>query len=122
VRSACFVTPRSWGRGAGTLAPGNGKANFDAFFRRLGSQYERLLDDGVDVYKMFRCGMAHEYLIKGDATVAMLKGVEPAGVAVDSGHYYFVVERYFEHFQEAAVSLETELLSRDDPQLPAELT
>jgi hypothetical protein len=54
----------------GTLASGNGRTNFECFFRELGPEYERLLDDGVDAYRLFRCGMAHEYLIKGRATVS----------------------------------------------------
>ena len=66
--------------------------------------------------------MAHEYLIKGSATVAMLKGVEPAGIAVSpDGHQYFCVERYFEAFYRAAQRLHADLLQEPDPELPDEL-
>lgn len=107
----------------GTLASGNGRENFEAFFRQLGPKYGRLLHDGVDVYGLFRCGMAHEYLIKGTATVSMLKGAEPSGIAVaPDGHYYFTVERYFEDFQAAALRLQAELIARPSPGLPAELS
>jgi hypothetical protein len=107
----------------GTLAPGNGRKNFEGFFRQLGPYYRGLLDDGVDVYELFRCGMAHEYLIKGTATVSMLKGVEPSGIAVaPDGHYYFTVERYFEDFQAAALKLRDELMAQSSPSLPAELS
>jgi hypothetical protein len=97
----------------GTLEAGAGKANFEAFFQELGQGYAELLVAGVDVYKIFRCGMAHEYLIKDPATVAMLKHpqmIEPAGVFIDpNGHHYFCVERYFEDFIAAARRLEADL-------------
>jgi hypothetical protein len=106
-----------------TLAPGNGRQNFECFFRELGPGYEQLLDDGFDVYELFRCGMAHEYLIKGRATVSMLKGVEPCGIAVTpKGHYYFTVERYFEDFRAAALQLRADLMAQPSPSLPAELS
>jgi hypothetical protein len=67
--------------------------------------------------------MAHEYLIKGSATVTMLKGVEPAGIAIGpDGHRYFCVERYFEAFDGAAQRLQRDLLDEPHPQLPAELS
>ena len=67
--------------------------------------------------------MAHEYLIKGSATVSMLKSVEPCGVAVGpNGHYYFTVERYFEDFQAAALKLQSDLIAEPAPSLPAELS
>jgi hypothetical protein len=106
----------------GTLARGNGRRNFDCFFRELGPDYQQLLDAGVDVYGLFRCGMAHEYVIKGRATVSMLKGVEPCGVAVaPDGHYHFCVERYFEAFELAAESLRDDLTS-ENRTLPPELS
>lgn len=106
----------------GTLAAGNGRENFECFFRELGPAYSRLLDEGVDVYSLFRCGMAHEYLVKGSATVSMLKGVEPAGVAIGpDGHRYFCVERYFEAFEAAAASLYQDLSEMPGASLPTEL-
>jgi hypothetical protein len=106
----------------GTLASGQAKKNFEAFFREMGAEYVALLNDGVDVYGQFRCGMAHEYLIKGRATVSMLKGVEPCGIAVaPDGHLHFVVERYFEAFKRAALELRTDLTAQPSPSLPAEL-
>jgi hypothetical protein len=44
-----------------TLAQRQGRANFNAFFSDLGQGYADLLASGVDVYKIFRCGMANEY-------------------------------------------------------------
>ncbi len=106
----------------GTLARGEGRAKFESFFAALGTAYEALQKGGLDVYSVFRCGMAHEYFVKGEATVAMLKGVEPAGIAqAPSGRYFFCVERYFEDFIAAARRLHAQLLSRARPVLPPEL-
>jgi hypothetical protein len=106
----------------GTLARGEGRANFEAFFAALGTAYEALQQGGLDVYSVFRCGMAHEYFVKGEATVAMLKGVEPAGIAqAPGGRYFFCVERYFEDFIAAARRLHAQLLSGPGPVLPPEL-
>jgi hypothetical protein len=67
--------------------------------------------------------MAHEYLIKGSATVSMLKGVEPAGIALGpDGRRYFCVERYFEAFEAAAQRLHGDLMSQPSPSLPPELS
>jgi hypothetical protein len=106
----------------GTLGRGQAKKNFDSFFASMGTPYAALLSK-VDIYGVFRCGMAHEYFVKGEATVAMLKGVEPAGIAQDTatGRYYFVVERYFEDFIAAARALRAHLLAQPQPSLPPEL-
>ena len=106
----------------GTLAQGQGRANFEAFFVELGPAYDALQKGGLDAYSVFRCGMAHEYFVKGQATVAMLKGVEPAGIAqAPSGRYFFCVERYFEDFIAAARRLHAQLLCGPRVALPAEL-
>jgi hypothetical protein len=106
----------------GTLARGEGRHNFESFFADLGPAYAELLRAGVDVYAVFRCGMAHEYFVKGEATVAMLKGVEPAGVAqAPNGRYYFCVERYFEDLLAAARDLRAQLLTNPGAALPAQL-
>ena len=106
----------------GTLARGQGKANFDAFFSALGQKYRNLVADGLDAYSALRCGMAHEYLIKGRATVTMLKGVEPSGVAVaQDGHLFFCVERYFDDFAAATRTLHAKLVADPRAALPLEL-
>jgi len=106
----------------GTLAAGQAKANFEAFFSALGAAYATLLAGGLDVYRVFRCGMAHEYFVKGEATVTMLRGVEPAGVAqAPSGRYYFCVEHYFEDFLTAAAQLQARLVVDANATLPPEI-
>ncbi len=116
------------------------KQNFNAFFREMGPKYADLLDvRGIDVYKIFRCGLAHEYFVKGTCTIAMLnytpgkievKGsidkskipylTDPSafipkpvdcGIGLaPNGCYYFVVEKYYEDFRKACENLLAELL------------
>jgi hypothetical protein len=107
----------------GTLAQREGRANFEAFFTSLGPVYAALLHGGLDAYKVFRCGMAHEYFVKGEATVTMLKGVEPAGIAKHpvSGRYFFCVERYFDDFIAAARRLHASMLADTQGSLPREI-
>jgi hypothetical protein len=106
----------------GTLAPNNGRQNFETFFKRLGPEYIAFIQRG-DAYSILRCGMAHEYLIKGRCQVAMLRNGESCGVATDQrGTYYFIVEHYFGDFEAACRALFDELMAMDDPALPAELT
>ena len=46
---------------------------FNAYLRYMGPEYIRLLDDKkLDIYNIFRCGLAHEYFIKRDCKIAML--------------------------------------------------
>jgi hypothetical protein len=37
---------------------------FNAFFRRLGTPYVKLIDKKPGIYNELRCGLAHEYLVK----------------------------------------------------------
>lgn len=105
-----------------TLAPREGRTNFDSFFKELGPGYQALLTDGLDAYNLLRCGMAHEYLIKGDApTIFMLKGDESRGVGQRSdGSLYLVVEKYFEDFAAACRKLYADRLAA--PELPPEIS
>lgn len=105
----------------GTLAPGNGRQNFETFFKWLGPDYESFLET-EDAYEMLRCGMAHEYLVKGVAQISMVKANGTPGVAVDKyDTYHFNVERYFEDFERACRELYDKLMRRGDPTLPPEL-
>src|SRR2546428_4452653 len=63
----------------GKKGQGTSKENFLAFFRRLGKCYEAFANV-EDVYDTFRCGLAHEYAVKKDCTVAMRRGQEQCGV------------------------------------------
>jgi hypothetical protein len=100
----------------GKKGRGTSKANFVAFFRELGPGYASFAKT-EDVYDTFRCGLAHEYAVKKDCTIAMLKGKEKCGVGkTTSDAYWFVVERYFEDLMAAAAVLYQDLLK--NPKLP----
>ncbi|HET7006241.1 MAG TPA: hypothetical protein VFK65_12145, partial [Candidatus Binatia bacterium] len=48
---------------------GSSRSNFRAFLPYLGSDYEDLARRGIDIYERIRCGLAHEYFIKGESTI-----------------------------------------------------
>ena len=83
----------------------NNKNAFNAFLRRLDSNYYGILiDNDVDFYRDIRCGLAHSYLIevKGNAGVTTdyggLHGIEYDQV---SKNYTFWIRTYFDEFKSA---------------------
>jgi hypothetical protein len=99
------------------FAHGEARKNFDAFFQTLGPAYQELATK-VNVYDVFRCGMAHEYLVKQACTVAMLNGeVEPPCGIVETSdrRYVFIVEKYFRDLMVAARALRAQLVPASSP-------
>jgi len=91
---------------------GQSRGSFNAFFPTLGPCYDALNRD-IDVYDVFRNGMAHEYFVKKNCVIAMLKGDEECGLGrFAQGGFYFVVEKYFEDFANACYGLHKEMLQR----------
>ena len=115
------------------------KDKFNAFLSYMGSEYEPLVfRKNLDVYNIFRCGLAHEYFIKRDCTIAILNSTpgrlsiygpeqsiksytgkrklsyvnKPAkcglGIA-NNGGYWFIVEKYYQDFRIACEKLYAEL-------------
>jgi len=86
------------------IREGQAKKNYNHGLKKLGGEYIRLLDGhGSDVYSRVRCGLVHEYFIKGLAKVWMS---EPAptdcGIEFGSdGSINFYVVQYFDDFQRA---------------------
>jgi len=102
----------------GSFKSGTAKSRFDAFFNSMGQGYKSL-NQQIDVYNVFRCGMAHEYFIKGNCIIAMLKDDETLGIGITPrGRYYFVVERYFEDFAAACHSLYECKMMEPNPLVP----
>lgn len=59
-----------------------------------------------NVYKIFRCGLAHEYYVKKNCTIAMRPTKQlGAGVGYVGNQYFFVVERYYVDFKAAFETL-----------------
>lgn len=83
----------------------NSRRNFDDFFGDMGSGYKQLLTQH-NIYKIFRCGLAHEYYVKKDCAIAM-RSAKPlnAGIGRDGKRFFFVVEQYYKDFQTAFESL-----------------
>ena len=95
------------------LVEGESRRNFDAFFVTLGPEY-RSFAKSLNVYKVFRCGMAHEYFVKHTCVIAMLRGRERCGLGrLNDECYYFDVEHYCDDFTGAAARLRDELKTRE---------
>lgn len=79
------------------------RQNFESFFDDLGPNYKAFRQSGVDVYNIFRCGLAHEYYVKHSCDIYMAKKKRfPIGIGRDpSGKYWFVVETYLRDFRKA---------------------
>jgi hypothetical protein len=95
-----------------------GRAAFDAFFRRLGSEYASMLDHGENPYDFFRSGMVHAYVPKKPGMVAMLdsKRIAHCGAFKDpNGDYHLVIERYFRDFVVASARLYKERVGSRHP-------
>lgn len=83
----------------------NSRKNFDDFFADLGTGYQQLLRQH-NIYKVFRCGLAHEYYVKGDCTIAMRTTRSlSAGLGHDGTNYFFVVSKYYADFKAAFATL-----------------
>jgi len=93
---------------------------FNAFFRLMGEDYKQLIDvKKVDVYGIFRCGMAHTYFAK-NCDIKMLNSNYPAGIVIKpDGKYLFIVEKYFEDFMNACSRLYNDMIAEQNPYLPS---
>jgi hypothetical protein len=87
------------------FSDGNARKNFDDFFGDLGAGYRQLLTQH-NVYRIFRCGLAHEYYVKKDCVIAIRSGQQlSAGIGHDGQQFFFVVERYYRDFKAAFQAL-----------------
>jgi len=98
----------------GKFARGQAKNNFETFFRYMGKSYANLIDEkNIDVYDIFRCGMAHEYFIKKEFSIGLLPiRKRRVGLGYENGKYFFVVEKYYEDFIKAVEKLEAVLFHK----------
>ena len=72
----------------------NNRKNFDDFFTTLGTDYKKFLASH-EVYKIFRCGLAHEYYVKKSCVIAMLGSPgDRMGIGYHNGQYFFNIEKY----------------------------
>lgn len=84
--------------------------NFRAFLPYLGSDYQALETKGVDLYDTVRCGLVHQYFIKGGATIWMNANA-PCGIfAGQIEPTYFIVNVYRDHLFSGAARYRNELI------------
>ena len=71
------------------LPPGK---QFKAFFCLMGEYYKQLIyEKEIDVYKIFRCGMANTYFA-GDCDIKMFNDDYPTGIILKpDGKYIFSI-------------------------------
>jgi hypothetical protein len=79
----------------GTKGVGSSERNFRAAFCELGPDY-RAFAQSVDVYDVYRNGMAHEYATKQWCRVVMFSPARKpvSGVGLKRGRLYFAVDAY----------------------------
>ena len=97
----------------GGFAQGRATSNFNTFFDFLGSKYKNFRSSH-NVYKIYRCGMAHEYFIKGNFTIYMRGGSPGVAIGPD-GRYLFFVENYFKDFKKACHKFYRQILKEINP-------
>ena len=83
----------------------NSQKNSDDFFGDLGAGYKQLWTQ-YNVYKIFRCGLAHEYYVKEDSIIT-IHSAKPlsAGIGRDGKQFFVVVEQYYKDFKIAFENL-----------------
>lgn len=89
---------------------GSSASNFRAFLPYLGSDYEELARRGVDIYERVRCGLAHEYFIKGESRIWPQASAPCGIISSPDGPTYFVASVYLDHLFSGARKLRDEIL------------
>ena len=93
---------------------GSSGSNFRAFLPYLGSEYEDLARRGVDIYERVRCGLAHEYFIKGESTIWPQASASCGIISSTNGPTYFIVSVYRDHLFSGARKLRDEILENQN--------
>jgi hypothetical protein len=87
------------------FSDGTSRKNFNDFFSDLGPAYKQFLAQR-NAYKIFRCGLAHEYYVKKDCVIAIRSRTQlSAGIGHNGTQYFFVIQKYFEDFRIAFEAL-----------------
>lgn len=96
---------------------GKSAANFEAFLPYLGEDYERFQQCGIKIYDLVRCGLVHNYFIKGHATIWMRADAPCGIVSSTNGPTYFFLNVYRHHFFRGATDYRDEILDGSDSTL-----
>ncbi len=104
----------------GGIATGNlgrkdaSASNFRAFLPYLGSDYVDLEHKHIDLYERVRCGLAHEYFMKGKSTI-WTQATAPCGIISSrDGPTYLIISVYRDHLFAGARKLRDEILESQD--------
>ena len=81
--------------------------NYKTFLERMG--YSRT--ESEKYYVDVRCGLAHQYFIKGENTVASWSTSVTKGIYEYQDVLYFFTQNYFKEFKDAYFRYKTELLA-----------
>jgi len=82
--------------------------NYITFLKRMG--YSEV--EAATYYKVVRCGLAHQYFIKGEHTISPFSiFTSPKGIHEQNGVVYFFTETYFDEFKVAYFSYKNDLLA-----------
>jgi hypothetical protein len=91
------------------------RKNYEAFLPFLGKDYVALHKQ-IDLYERVRCGLVHQYFVKGRAMIAV-KSIRrsASGIVYTSkfDHICIYLERYFEDFKNGVQRYHSILLSGD---------
>ncbi len=96
---------------------GKGAANFNAFLPYLGKGYQNFEKRGIKIYDLVRCGLVHNYFIKGDSTIWMRANAPCGFVSSPNGPTNFYVNVYRNHFFRGATNYRDEILDGSNPTL-----
>ena len=93
---------------------GKASSNYRAFLPYLGPQYVNL-NNRYDLYKRIRCGLVHEYFIKGSSTVRMESGGPlNCGIIFHGQECHFVVKKYYRDLKEGIACYRQQLGTNGD--------
>ena len=93
--------------------PNWSRRNYEAFLPYLGHPYEKLHDQ-IDLYKRVRCGLVHEYFVKGQSIIAVRFIPRNApGIVLEDDTMKLAVEFYFRDFKIGVRKYYNRLMSGD---------
>jgi len=86
-------------------------------FDYMGSEY-RKVNDKINVYDIFRCGLAHEYFAKGPSPIRMHnRPPQTCGIIRKDKTWLFVVEKYYDDFKAGVAQYYNHLVVDKDKSL-----
>ena len=90
-----------WGKLSLGIAKDNSRQCYYSFFGRLGTEYQKLINSGYDIYNKVRCGLVHSYMMGSNGIINL--GIGNCGITIDyeKDTYVFNIITYFEDFKKA---------------------